>query len=219
MTIRFGPFTLNSAARQLTREGAEPIHLSPKAFDLLVMLAEERPNVLSKETLQHRLWPDTFVAEANLSNLIAEIREALGDEARTPRFIRTVHRVGYAFCGEAAAGPPRDGVPARASCWVEWGVQRFPLVPGPHVIGRDPDADVRIDAATVSRCHARLSVTETGAVLEDLGSKNGTFLGSERIAAPTPLGDGDTFRVGSLALTFHVRATAGLTDTQTEVFS
>ena len=65
------------------------------------MLAGARPKALSKKALQERLWPSTFVAEANLSNLVAEIRQALGDNARAPRFIRTVHRFGYAFCGEA----------------------------------------------------------------------------------------------------------------------
>ena len=84
MTIRFGPFTLDLDTRQLTQESRE-IHLSPKAFELLWTLALERPKVLSKAVLQQRLWPDTFVAEANLSNLVAEIREALGDRARPRR--------------------------------------------------------------------------------------------------------------------------------------
>ena len=219
MTIRFGPFTLNPDTRQLTRADAGEIHLSPKAFDLLVTLAQERPNVISKEALQQRLWPRTFVAEANLSNLVAEVREALGDQARQPQFIRTAHRFGYAFCGAATAvAAAREPVRERAPCWLEWGVQRFPLAPGEHVIGRDPEAAIRIDAATVSRCHARLVVTDAGAVLEDLGSKNGTFVGAERVTAPTPLADGDAIRIGSLLLGFHVRGAAS-TETQTEAFS
>ena len=102
MRTRFGQFILEPETRRLLRDGQE-IHLSPKAFDLLCALALERPNVIAKPVLQQRLWPDTFVAEANLSNLVAEVREALGDDARTPRFIRTVHRRGYAFCGETEA--------------------------------------------------------------------------------------------------------------------
>ena len=90
MRIRFGPFVLDVNTRQLTRESG-PVHLTRKAFELLVALAVERPNVLSKQVLQQRLWPETFVAEANLSNLIAEIREALGDQARPPRYVRTAH--------------------------------------------------------------------------------------------------------------------------------
>jgi DNA-binding winged helix-turn-helix (wHTH) protein len=219
VTIHFGPFTLNPNTRQLTREDSREIHLSPKAFDLLAALAEERPNVLSKEALQRRLWPDTFVAEANLSNLVAEIRDALGDQARQPRFIRTVHRFGYAFCGDATAvAAVRGSAAERTSCWIEWGAQRFPLSPGEHVIGRDPDAAVRIDAATVSRCHARIVVAEGAALLEDLGSKNGTFLGEERVTAPAALTDGDLIRIGSLLLNFRTRG-MGSTETQTEAFS
>ena len=88
--IRFGTFTLDLDARRLT-EGARDVHLTPKALDLLVALVLERPKALSKSELQERLWADTFVVEANLSNLIAEVREALGDRARAPLLIRTAH--------------------------------------------------------------------------------------------------------------------------------
>jgi len=212
--LRFGPFVLDSDARLLTRDG-EAIHLTPKAFELLAALASERPNVLSKRVLQQRLWPETFVAEANLSNLIAEIREALEDDARAPTFIRTAHGVGYAFCGHAieAGGAP---VPASGSSvfWLEWGERRFPLSVGEHVIGRDVDAGVRLDLSTVSRRHARLIVTAAATMLEDFGSKNGTFRGEERVTSPVRLADGDAIRIGSLLLTFHEEAIAP-TDTQT----
>src|SRR6185436_5778850 len=152
------------------------IHLAPKAFDLLVALVQHRPKVLSKAELQQHLWPETFVAEANLSNLVAEVRQALGDRARDPRYIRTAHGFGYAFCGKTtsdeAAGRDNAGPP---TCWLQWGVQRFPLSAGSHVVGRDPDVEVRLDATTISRRHARLVVTAEGTVLEDFGSKNGTF--------------------------------------------
>jgi DNA-binding winged helix-turn-helix (wHTH) protein len=208
VTVCFGPFTLDLATRQLTRDSG-PIHLSPKAFDLLVALAMERPNVLSKTELQHRLWPETFVAEANLSNLIAEIRQGLQESSRTPRYIRTVHRIGYAFTGDAASS---TFAPA---CWIEWAGQRFPLHVGEHIIGRDPDASIRIDASTVSRRHGRIIVTLERVVLEDFGSKNGTFRGEARISAPVALADGDDIRIGTQLITFHVR-TAGSTETQVE---
>jgi DNA-binding winged helix-turn-helix (wHTH) protein len=91
--IRFGPFTLDLDTRQLMRDGQE-LHLSPKAFELLAALADARPKALSKTVLQQRLWPDTFVAEANLSNLVAEIREALEDSPREPTYIRTAADLG-----------------------------------------------------------------------------------------------------------------------------
>ena len=214
MTIRFGPFTLNLDTRQLSRESRE-IHLSPKAFELLVTLVSERPKVLSKAVLQQRLWPETFVAEANLSNLVAEIREALGDKARTPRFIRTAHGFGYAFCGEATASTSASDMGHdRPACWLEWDRRRFPLSVGEHVIGRDPDVEVKLDATTVSRRHARLVVSAERTVLEDFGSKNGTFRGGERVTTPIQLADGDAIYIGSVLITFHARPTPGSTETQ-----
>ena len=72
-------------------------HSRRRRFQLLGLLVERHPRALSKTELQDRLWPDTFVVEKNLTNLVSEIREALGDDPATPRFIRTVHRFGYAF--------------------------------------------------------------------------------------------------------------------------
>jgi DNA-binding winged helix-turn-helix (wHTH) protein len=212
--IRFGPFTLDLDTRQLTR-GRREIHLAPKAFELLAALARARPKVLSKAVLQERLWPKTFVAEANLSNLVAEIRQALGDPAHAPRFVRTAHGFGYAFCGNATTLPSATESD-RPSCWLEWGRRRFPLSQGEHVVGRDPDVEIRLDASTVSRRHARLVVTAEGTVLEDFGSKNGTFHGSARITSPVRLADGDSIRIGSLLVTFHVRSPSGSTDTQVQ---
>jgi len=100
MRVAFGPFTLDTETRQL-RRGAEERHLTPKAFDLLELLARERPRALTKSHLLETLWPDTFVVEANLSNLVAELRAALDDDARQPRYVRTVYGRGYAFCEEA----------------------------------------------------------------------------------------------------------------------
>ena len=98
MPFRFGEFVLDSDTREVHR-GREPVHLSPKAFQLLEALVESRPKALSKAALHDRLWPKTFVVEANLANLVGEIRAALGEDPRRPRFVRTVHGFGYAFRG------------------------------------------------------------------------------------------------------------------------
>ena len=196
------------------------MHLSGKAFELLVMLARARPKALSKKELQEALWPSTFVSEANLSNLVAEIRSALGDNARAPVFVRTVHRFGYAFCAEASAvlegERPKSDQPV---CWLEWGRARFPLSVGEHVIGRDEDADITIEASTVSRHHAQVIVTMSRAVLRDLGSKNGTFRGDQRVTSPTPLADGDALRIGNVLVTFHMRSPVGTTRTAGKLVS
>jgi DNA-binding winged helix-turn-helix (wHTH) protein len=214
VTIQFGAFTLDDDTRQLTR-GGRTIHITPKAFELLEALVSQRPKVLSKTMLQERLWPDTFVAEANLSNLVAEIREALEDKARAPRFIRTAHGFGYAFCGAATeVAGSRAADDRQPACWLEWGKRRFLVVPGTHVIGRDPDVDIRLDHSTVSRRHARLVVTAEAAMLEDFGSKNGTFHGTVRVASPIQLADGDEIGIGSLRMTFHLNAASMSTETQ-----
>ncbi|HWK09310.1 MAG TPA: FHA domain-containing protein [Vicinamibacterales bacterium] len=203
MKLHFDPFVLDTDTRQLTRDGGE-VHLSLKALDLLAALARERPNVVAKETLQQRLWPDTFVSEANLSNLIAEVRQALGDSPRGSRYIRTVHRVGYAFCADAR-GATAASVSSPVLFWIELNGRRFPLAPGEHVIGRDPDVAIRLDSSTVSRRHARVVISETGAILEDFGSKNGTFHREARVNRATPLTDGVAIRIGSHLLTFRER--------------
>jgi DNA-binding winged helix-turn-helix (wHTH) protein len=210
--IRFGPFTLDVDTRQLTRSNRE-IHLGPKAFDLLAALILERPKLLSKAVLLERLWPATFVAEANLSNLVAELREALGDAARRPVYIRTAHGFGYAFCADATVtglSPTAEG----PSCWLEWDGRRLPLSIGEHVIGREENADIRVDRSTVSRRHARLVVTKEGAVLEGLVSKNGTFLGTNLVSTPIKLTDGDAIRLGSVLLTFRAAAASASQETQ-----
>src|SRR6266446_1295013 len=89
--MRFGELVFDSSARQVTRS-AEPVHLAPKAFELIQLLIEERPRAIRKTELMDRLWPDVVVEEANLKNLVAEIRAALGAQT-----IRTVQRYGYAF--------------------------------------------------------------------------------------------------------------------------
>jgi DNA-binding winged helix-turn-helix (wHTH) protein len=216
VSLRFDPFVLDGDTRQLTRDGRE-VPLGPKAFELLWMLAAERPSVLAKAALQQRLWPETFVEESNLSNLVAEIRKALGDRRSTPRFIRTAHGFGYAFCADAVTLPPRrDPASSPIACWLEWGRRRFPLSIGEHVIGRDADVDVRLDASTVSRRHGRLVVTESGTWLEDLGSKNGTLRGDERVTSRILLSDRDAIHIGSLRLTFRAGELAMSTETQAE---
>ena len=98
---RFGEFVLDSETRQLLR-AYEPCHVSPKAFHLLEVLVSSRPRVWSKRELQDLLWPDTTVVEANLPNLVAEVRAALEDDAQEPRYVRTVHRYGYGFVEPAS---------------------------------------------------------------------------------------------------------------------
>ncbi len=109
----FGDFVLDLDTHELVRAGT-PVSLSPKAFQLLGLLVKNHPSALSKTELQNRLWPSTFVVEKNLTNLVSEIRAALDDDPAHPRFIRTVHRFGYAFCEVPAAESRDNGMTADA---------------------------------------------------------------------------------------------------------
>jgi DNA-binding winged helix-turn-helix (wHTH) protein len=216
--LHFGEFTLDSLTRQL-RRGADEIHVSPKAFALLLELVERRPGALTKAALQESLWPGTFVVEANLSNLIAEIRAALEDDVRHPRFIRTVHGFGYAFCGtvsgdRAAEAPAEAPHVAAPRCVLVQSGRLYPLAEGENVLGREGDVASWFDSTSVSRRHARIVVTEGKALLEDLASKNGTFLGDVRVSAPVSLEDGAEIRLGSLLVTFRWTLAHPSTETQ-----
>ena len=212
MKLRLGELTFDPYARQLLSAETE-VHLSPKAIDLLRILIAHRPRALSKQELHEHLWPATFVSEANLASLIAEVREALGDTAREPRFIRTAHRFGYAFSGEAVEVPDSPpSVQPTSFCWLVKDGKRLPLQPGENILGRD-EADIQIDSPTVSRRHARIRISATEAVLEDLGSKNGTFVNRERVSTVVRLKDGDEVQVGSVVSRFRMTSPKGVTAT------
>jgi DNA-binding winged helix-turn-helix (wHTH) protein len=204
VTVQFGEFTFDRAGRQLLVRGAR-VHLSPKAFDVLRVLLDRRPEAVSKDDLLALVWPDTFVAEASLTMVIAEIRRSLGDQSKAPRFVRTVQRYGYAFCAETrevrqASSGSHDAPPP---AWLVWNGQTIALRAGENVIGRDPRSQVWLDVAGVSRRHARIALDAGSAMLEDLGSKNGTSVGTQPITAPTTLADGDVIACGPVELQFR----------------
>jgi DNA-binding winged helix-turn-helix (wHTH) protein len=213
--VRVGRYTIDAAARQLTRGGRE-LRLSPKAFDLLVLLIERRPAVVDKATLRGRLWPATHVVDASLSNLVAEIRAL--DGGADPLPLRTVHGVGYAFAGAAEdLLPAQQGPAAQAMpCWVVWRDRPIALAAGENLIGRDASCAVWLDESGVSRRHARICVPsvadpeglEAAATVEDLNSTNGTFLHGRAITGAARLRDGDKLQVGSEVLVFRTRAAA-----------
>jgi DNA-binding winged helix-turn-helix (wHTH) protein len=214
MQVRFGEFVLDGGTRQL-RRGPDERRLGPKAFELLELLLSQRPNVVARERIRDRLWPGTFVSESTLATVVAEVRAALDDDVKEPRFLRTVHRVGYAFCGEATDAPaPRAGRGRATAYRLVLRDREVMLRPGENVIGRVEDGVVWLDSPAVSRRHARIVVAEGRVVLEDLGSKNGTFVHGQRISTPTPLSDGDEFTVGRIPMT--LRAVHPDEDTRTD---
>jgi DNA-binding winged helix-turn-helix (wHTH) protein len=210
MRKRFGSCVFDSEVRQLFREN-RPVTLSPKAFGLLEILLERAPRAISKEEIQDALWPATFVSESSLTNVVAEARAALGDSARKPMLLRTVHGFGYAFCGTAfdeGSGAEAGNV---APFRLVHGNRKILLSAGDNILGRDPDASIHVDHASVSRRHARISVRGSNVVLEDLASRNGTFLAGRRIDSPVELHDGDVIGLGPVTLTFQALTAPGST--------
>jgi DNA-binding winged helix-turn-helix (wHTH) protein len=217
VTFRFDVFVLDEDSRQLLRGGRD-VHLSPKAFDLLARLIRARPRALSKGELHEHLWPDTFVSDASLGMLVTEIRSALGDKVRRSKYVRTVHRFGYAFQGRVTeiARPARRPTPrSEIVCWLVSPSRQIMLAPGENLVGRDPRAPVWLDSPGISRHHARITVDAGRVVLEDLGSKNGTHARGQPVTEPMALTDGDEIRFGSMRLTFRVWTSSGSTASET----
>ena len=210
---QFDDFTVDTQTRRLLRDGDER-HLSPKAFDLLVLLIDNRARAMSKTALHEKLWPSTYVLETNLAGLVAEIRHALGDPAAEPRYVRTVHRFGYWFIGsirgEISIAPL---VKPPVKYWLIWETRQVPLAEGSNILGRASDSEVWIDARGVSRHHARITLSGTEATVEDLGSKNGTYVRGTRLTSPCRLSDGDQIRLGSVVITFRIPPPTGSTET------
>ena len=98
-SYEFGRFRLKTAERVLLREG-EPVPLTPKVFDILVTLVEHGGQVVAKDDLMKRVWPNTFVEEGNLTQNISLLRKALGESPGGVQFIETVPRRGYRFVAE-----------------------------------------------------------------------------------------------------------------------
>jgi DNA-binding winged helix-turn-helix (wHTH) protein len=212
-SVVFGEFTLDLSRRQLLR-GSQPLHLSPKAFELIAMLVEHRPAAVSKSAIHHRLWPDSFVSDGAVAVLIAEIRHALGDSARRSVFVRTIHRFGYAFAVSADTVDRAAGADSGTTMgWLTRGDQRVPVAAGENVVGRGPSATLRIgldtaaalhgDPVGISRCHAVIVMTDQVSMLRDLASKNGTFVDGVRVTAPVRLADGAQIRLGSFCVQFR----------------
>jgi DNA-binding winged helix-turn-helix (wHTH) protein len=210
VNVRFGPFELDVDQRQLHR-GADDIHLTPKAFDLLALLVAEAPRVVRKDELHQRLWPGTFVADATLVGLVKEVRRALEDRDAESPMIRTVHGVGYAFAGTIERAAAK--APSSISRWVVLGRRRIPLADGEHVIGRDPGVAIHVDSPDVSRRHALIVVSDGGVAIEDLSSKNGTKLNDTPVTGRAALSDGDRIQLGPTVLIFRVSGSGQSTDT------
>jgi DNA-binding winged helix-turn-helix (wHTH) protein len=208
MKLRFVDCVLDLAARQLERQGSI-VPLEPKAYELLETLIRRRPAVVTNNELDELLWPQVYVARTSLTQIVSKLRGALGDTPRGSRIIRTAYKSGYAFCAEVTCIPSAAASPA--SMELVWRNQCVVLADGEHVAGRDDSCAIAIDADTVSRRHARITVSAGRATAEDLDSTNGTHINGVRISGPTQLKPGDELSLGSEVLKFRRRVPSAAT--------
>jgi DNA-binding winged helix-turn-helix (wHTH) protein len=208
MQLKFGDCILDLRARQLARAG-KIVPLEPKMYELLEVLITRRGSVVTNNELDEILWPQVYVARTSLTRLVSELRALLGDTPRDSRIIRTVYKTGYSFCAQVAAASSA----ARAPAVIEllWNKQAMPLTDGEYIAGRDADCSLVIDATTVSRRHARITVLSGKATIEDLESTNGTSVNGVRISAPTRLAAGNEVSLGKEILRVRLRDQSALT--------
>ena len=211
MRYLFDSIIVDADRRLLLRSGSQ-VHQAPKAFTLLLFLIHQRPSAVAKADLMSHLWPDTFVSDATLASLVADVREAIGDTGREARIIRTLHRFGYAFVADVELNSG-DDVDRPVLGWLLGESWRLPLHAGEIVLGREGEGVVPLASGSVSRRHAALVMEGRSATVRDLGSKNGTFVDNVRVDEPIALRDGARVRLGTLVLTF--RAGAGASSTET----
>ena len=212
MRLRFRDLLFDLGTRSLTR-GTRPVPLSPKAFRLLEVLVVRRPDAVSHEELRRTLWSDAANGGTTLARLVSEVRSALGDDDDAQPIVRTVHRFGYAFA-EVAAEDERATLPVGRYA-VRWGSQLVPLGDGENFVGRALDGVIAVPSSKASRRHARIVVSPGKAVIEDLGSRNGTRVNDAVIDRPVELKNGDRIGVGPAVLVFCVAGSSGITSEDT----
>lgn len=208
MRLKFADCVLDLDARQLER-GDKVVPLEPKMYELLEVLITRRPAVVTNNELDELLWPEVYVERTSLTRLISELRAVLGDTPRDAHIIRTAYKTGYAFCASVTSVPAAGATPATIE--IIWRRQTLPLADGEHIAGRDAECSLVIDATTVSRRHARITVASGTATIEDLDSTNGTFVDGKRIAAPTRVAPGSEIALGTEVLHLRARGSAART--------
>jgi DNA-binding winged helix-turn-helix (wHTH) protein len=234
--VRFGVFELDLRTGELRKRGVK-VHLQEQPFRVLAMLVERAGDLVTREDLRQRLWPEAVFVDFDigLNKAVAKLRTALGDSAASPRFIETLERRGYRFMADvtqaAQAGlPPRaaeahapspaterpSGSPCAGSAGglvrLLWDGRTVALAEGVHLIGRDPGAAVWVDSSVVSRRHASITVRGNEISIEDHSSRNGTFVNGTRIYRPCALVHADELRIGPARLVVSAPITIAPTD-------
>ncbi len=205
--FQLGEWLVDPDLGRLTR-GATTVHVELRVMDVLVYLAIHTSELVTRKELIDSVWGTEFISDNTLTHAIAELRSALEDDAKNPTYIETLHRRGYRLLARVGdPGSKESGNTAERSIMtVVDGDRRVRLGIGENIIGRLPWATVTIESLQVSRRHARIVVDDESAILEDLGSKNGTRLNGRPVNRPSTLSDGDKISLGSHVVGIHFSA-------------
>jgi DNA-binding winged helix-turn-helix (wHTH) protein len=216
-TVRFGVFELDLQTGELRRKGVK-VALQEQPFRVLALLVAQPGELVTRDELRRALWAEAVFVDFDhgLNKAVAKIRDALGDIAESPRYVETLERRGYRFIAPVEIVVPRAAPELRCGdqpvvARLSWHGQSYPLSAGEYVIGRDPAAAIWIESSMVSRHHARIVVSASSVTIEDLGSRNGTFVNGRRLDALLPLAAGDEVGVGPDRLVVLTASAAGST--------
>jgi DNA-binding winged helix-turn-helix (wHTH) protein len=218
--VRFGPFELDLVTGELLRAGLGQ-RLQVQPFHVLALLVQRAGELVTRDELRAALWPDdVFVdVEHGLNVVIAKLRRTLGDNVDEPHYIETLERRGYRFLApiEPVATHARPPTSPHRFVGVTVGDATITLGEGTHLVGRDPLSAVWINDKAVSRRHASITVTPHGVAINDLGSRNGTFVNGRRVSDVAMLADGDETRLGAIRLVVHMNGSAESTTVDEEL--
>jgi len=209
--FRMGEWLVQPTLCRISR-GEEALHLRPKVMDVLVCLVGKAGKVVSKQALIDAVWAKEFISDTALSRAVFELRQALGDDDAQPRYVETIAKRGYRLVATVEpVGEPVGPVSGASPFVVVIGEREVRLTEGENLIGRGTDVPLHLDSMEASRHHARVLVRGGRAVLEDLGSMNGTMLRGQRIKGPTELSDRDVIVIGGISLVFREMGLDGST--------
>ncbi len=224
-SYRFGPFFADRIRYRVVRDDTV-VELTPKLLDLLLHLLDNSGALLTKEQLLDALWPGANVTDNALAQAVSELRQALGDDAGTPQFIKTVARRGYRFIApvariESAPAPPARTQPATASNARE---QAIAVMDFANVTGESDSAWLSAGIAeTVTgdlRALGRFRVVDRGRVTEAIRRTSGSFqevsadLDAPLVVVGSYQRNGDRIRI--TARIVNVRNGAALADAKVD---
>ena len=201
-TFHLGEWLVEPTLNRVSRDDIT-VQLEQRVMAVLIFLSRHAGELVTRRNLVDSVWDEGFVADNTITHAVTELRKAFRDNARDPLFIETIHRRGYRLIAPVAFNETPSVMSSGAirSFLAIVRDLEIPLHEGVSLIGRSPDVEITIRSMKVSRHHARITVAGRSASLEDLDSKNGTFLNGTRVNQELPLSCGDLISIGRVTET------------------